>query len=223
MGAEYLALAFENSGDGLWDWDVAKNRVLLSNRWKDMLGYTQDDVVNGFDDWSSRIHQDDRSKALADIQRHIRGETPRFSTEHRMRCKDGSYKWVLNRGRVISRSLDGKPLRVLGLYTDITDRRREEEERLKRETLLSLMLKAGPACIKRVASDGTLLHMNPAGLRMIELEKEEEAIGRSVFDVIVPEHRASFIEMHEAVIKGASRTLEFEIQGFKGTRRWMET
>jgi PAS domain S-box-containing protein len=223
MGAEYLALVFENSGDGLWDWDVVKNRVLLSNRWKDMLGYTQDDVVNGFDEWSSRIHQDDRSKAMADIQRHIRGETSRFSTEHRMRCKDGSYKWVLNRGKIISRSRDGKPLRVLGLYTDITDRRREEEERLKRETLLSLMLKTGPACIKRVASDGTLLHMNPTGLRMIELEKEEDAIGCSVFDVVVAEHRASFIEMHEAVIKGASRTLEFEIQGFKGTRRWMET
>ncbi|HSA86484.1 MAG TPA: response regulator [Nitrospira sp.] len=223
IGAEYLALAFENSGAGLWDWDVVRNRVLLSNRWKDMLGYTQDDGVNGFDEWSSRIHQDDRSKAMADIQRHIRGETPTFSTEHRMRCKDGSYKWVLNRGKVISRSLDGKPLRILGLYTDITDRRQEEEERLKRETLLSLMLKAGPACIKRVASDGTLLHMNPTGLRMIELEKEEDAIGCSVFDVIVPEHRASFIEMHEAVIKGTSRTLEFEIQGFKGTRRWMET
>ncbi|MEK9142496.1 MAG: PAS domain S-box protein, partial [Nitrospirota bacterium] len=85
------------------------------------------------------------------------------------------------------------------------------------------MLKTGPGCIKRVASDGTLLHMNPAGLRMIELDKEADAIGLSVFDVVVPEHRASFIEMHQAVIKGASRTLEFEIQGFHGTRRWMET
>lgn len=68
---------------------------------------------------------------------------------------------------------------------------------------------------------GTLLQ-NPAGLRIIDLD-EENAIGRCAFDVITPEHRTSFIDMHQAVIKGATRTLQFEIQGFKRTRRWMET
>jgi len=111
---------------------------------------------------------------------------------------------------------------LIKVNKDVTDHKREEERRLKRETLLSLMLNAGPGCINRVASDGTLLYVNPAGLRMLELD-EEETFGRSVFDVVVPEYRTSFIDMHRAVIKGASRTLQFEIQGFKGTRRWMET
>lgn len=102
-------------------------------------------------------------------------------------------------------------------------RKRTEEESLKRETLFSLMLNTGPSCIKRVAVDGTLVQMNPAGLHIIEACHEKDAIGRCVFDLVVPEHRDSFIEMHQAVIKGASRTLQFEIQGFKGTRRWMET
>jgi two-component system, sensor histidine kinase and response regulator len=229
MGAESVrigegdwAAVLEGSGIGLWEWDPTTNRVLFSEGWVDMFGYAQDEVGDSLDEWSSLVHPDDRPRVMAELQRHCRGGTPMFSTEHRMRCKDGSYKWVHDRGKISSRTSDGRPLRLLGFQADITARKHEEEERLKRETLLSLMLHTGPGCIKRVASDGTLLQMNPAGLCMIELD-EEEAIGGCVFDVITPEHRASFIDMHQAVIKGASRTLQFEIQGFKGTRRWMET
>ena len=102
-------------------------------------------------------------------------------------------------------------------------RKRTEEESLKRETLFSLMLNTGPGCIKRVAADGTLLHMNPAGLQLIEAGHEKDAIGRCVFDLVVSEHRASFIEMHQSVIEGSSRTLQYEIIGLQGTPRWMET
>ncbi len=102
-------------------------------------------------------------------------------------------------------------------------RKRTEEESLKRETLFSLMLNTGPGCIKRVAADGTLLHMNPAGLQLIEADHEKDALGRCVFDLVASEHRASFIEMHQSVVEGCSRTLQFEIIGLQGTRRWMET
>lgn len=188
-----------------------------------MFGYTQDEVGTGLEEWIARVHPNDRSQALTEIHRSFQGEPPMCASEYRVRCKDGSYKWVLERAKIFSRASDGKPLRVLGTHTDITERKRAEEERLKQETLLSLILKTGPGCINRVASDGTLLYMNPTGLRMIELDKEEDAIGCFMFDVVVPEHRASFIEMHHAVIEGASRTLTFEVQGFHGTRRWMET
>ncbi len=219
----YWAFALEGSGVGLWDWDVTTNRIIFSGGRTDRFGYIQDVVGVHLDEWVSLIHSDDRSKVQAAMHHLVQGESPMCATEYRMRCKDGSYIWILARGRIFSRTQDGAPLRILGTYTDITEQKREEEERVKREVLLSLMLKTGPGCIKRVASDGILLQMNPTGLRMIEVAKEEEAIGRSVFDLVVPEHRASFIEMHQAVLKGASRTLKFEIQGFHGTKRWMET
>jgi PAS domain S-box-containing protein len=117
----------------------------------------------------------------------------------------------------------GKATHLLTLCEDITDRKRTEEERSKQELLVSLMLSTGPGCIKRVALDGTLLHMNPAGLAMIEACREEDAIGLSVFDLVLPEHRAAFMSMHQDVISGASRILQFEIQGLQGSRRWMET
>jgi len=217
------AAVLEGSGIGLWEWDTTTDRVLFSDGWKEMFGYAPDEADDRLDAWSSLVHPDDRPRVMADLQRHCCGETPMFSTEHRMRCKDGSYKWVHDRGKISSRTPDGRPLRFLGFQADITARKQEEEERLKRETLLSLMLHTGPGCIKRVASDGTLLQMNPAGLQMIEAGHEKDAIGRCVFDLVVSEHRASFIEMHQSVIEGSSRTLQFEIIGLQGTRRWMET
>ena len=106
---------------------------------------------------------------------------------------------------------------------DITERKRAEEERTKQESLISLMLITGPGCIKRVAADGTLLQMNPVALKLIEADCEDEVVGRCVFDLIVPEHRAAYIDMHRAVLDGGSHTLQYELQGLKGTRRWMET
>lgn len=112
---------------------------------------------------------------------------------------------------------------IAGHIAFMIHRKRVEEERSKQESLISLMLSTGPGCIKRVAADGALLHMNPAGLTMIEACREEEAIGLSVFDLVLPQHRTAFINMHQDVINGASRILQFEIQGLKGGCRWMET
>jgi PAS domain S-box-containing protein len=121
------------------------------------------------------------------------------------------------------RTMDGTLYGIGGITTDITERKQEEEERKKQELLVTLMLSTGPGCIKRLAADGTLHQMNPAGLKMIEADCEEDALGLSVFNLIVPEHRAAFMEMHRDVINGSARTLQFEILGLRGTRRWMET
>lgn len=120
-------------------------------------------------------------------------------------------------------SADGTPQYLLGISEDITERKQAEEERKKQELLVTLMLSTGPGCIKRLAADGTLHQMNPAGLKLIEADCEEDALGLSVFNLVVPEHRAAFIEMHRDVINGCARTLQFEILGLRGTRRWMET
>ena len=117
----------------------------------------------------------------------------------------------------------GEVVKSVGVSRDITERKQAELERAQRESLLRLIIETGPGCIKRVAADGTLLHMNPAGLKLIEAEEENEAVGLSVFDLVVPEHVDAFRQMHQNVLKGEEQTLQFEVQGFKGTQRWMET
>ncbi len=120
--------ALEAAGDGVWDWNAETNRVFFSERWKRMLGYEPDEIGDSFHEWESRIHPDDRDASLADLQEHLSGSTPLYENEHRLRHKDGSYTWMLDRGKVLQWSEDGKPLRVIGNHIDISRRKRADDE-----------------------------------------------------------------------------------------------
>lgn len=114
-------MALDSAGHGVWDWDIATDTVYFSPRWKSMLGYAEDDVGNTLEDWSGRVHPDDLPACQAALKRHFRGESEAYVSEHRMRCKDGSYRWILDRGQVQLRDESGKPLRVVGTHTDIAE------------------------------------------------------------------------------------------------------
>ena len=118
----------EGAGDGLWDWDLQSNSVFFSSQWKAMLGYQDDEIANRLDEWDSRLHPDDRERAYADVKRYLSGESSAYQNEQRLRCKDGSYKWILDRGMVVARSQDGKALRLIGTHSDITERKQYEAE-----------------------------------------------------------------------------------------------
>lgn len=119
-------LAVRCANDGIWDWDLATNEVYYSPRWKSMLGYRDDEIEHRYEEWESRVHPDDLPGALAAIQAHLRGETGSYQVEHRLRHKDGSYRWVLARGASL-RNDEGERYRMAGAHTDITDRKEAEE------------------------------------------------------------------------------------------------
>lgn len=118
--------ALEGSGDGIWDWNPKTNTVFYSRQWKAMLGYANDEVGDTLDAWANLAYPEDKVRCYADLNQHFSGETPVYQNEHRLRCKDGSYKWILARGKVIEWTADGQPLRVIGTHTDITERKRAE-------------------------------------------------------------------------------------------------
>lgn len=118
--------ALSGSGDGVWDWNLETNHVFLSAQWKTMLGYGEHEVGDTFEAWQSVIHPDDKAQCIGDLDRHLRGETQIYQNEHRLRCKDGSYKWVLDRGKVLQRGPAGEPLRMIGTHTDVTERKQLE-------------------------------------------------------------------------------------------------
>jgi PAS domain S-box-containing protein len=121
--------ALEGSGDGVWDWNAVTNQVFFSKQWKTMLGYDENEIGDTLDEWDLRVHPDDKSTVMADIHAHLRGETTVYQNEHRVLCKDGSYKWILDRGKIIERTEDGKPLRIIGTHADISERKKAEAER----------------------------------------------------------------------------------------------
>lgn len=128
---ERWAFAIEGSGDGVWDWDILNTRVKFSKRWKEMLGYRDDEVGEELSEWYSRVHPEDMPKVIADLNLHFAGDTQLYLNEHRVLGKDGHYIWILDRGMVVKRDEANKPLRMVGTHTDISTRK--EMERIKAE------------------------------------------------------------------------------------------
>ncbi len=119
--------ALEGSDQGVWDWNVPEGTMFFSTRWKTMLGYAEDDITESLGGWSGRVHPDDLPAVLEDVRRNLHGETAFYQNEHRVLRKDGSYCWVLDRGKMIERTPDGQPRRMIGTYTDISARKAAEQ------------------------------------------------------------------------------------------------
>ncbi|MBD2258243.1 PAS domain S-box protein [Pseudanabaena sp. FACHB-2040] len=122
---ERWQLALRGSNDGIWDWNVQTDEVFFSTRWKTMLGYKAHEIDNHFDEWKKRVHPDDLISVTQSIQNHFAQKTPFYINEHRVLCKDGTYKWILDRGQAIWDEA-GKVLRIVGSHTDVTERRELE-------------------------------------------------------------------------------------------------
>jgi diguanylate cyclase (GGDEF)-like protein/PAS domain S-box-containing protein len=125
---ERWSFALEGAGDGVWDWDVGTGTTNFSKQYKRMLGYGEHELADGFRDWERLVHAEDLPRAMAAVEAYLTGASATYVNEFRMRCRDGSWKWILARGMIVRRDPGGKPLRLVGTHTDISDRRAMEEE-----------------------------------------------------------------------------------------------
>lgn len=139
--------ALDGSGDGIWDWDLRSGRVFYSRQWKAMLGYEEEEIGTTTNEWSDRVHPGDLPHCWKIINEHLYGDTPDFTLEHRMRAKDGSWRWIFDRGRVIERDGEGRPLRVIGTHTDVTLRKQGETAILALNERLQLAVEVAGAGI----------------------------------------------------------------------------
>ncbi len=111
----------------MWDWNLRTNEMFYSVQWKRMIGYEDNEIGSDHQEWVTRIHPKDRDRCLVDVQSIVMGKTSSYRNEHRIRCKDGSYKWILARGKVVEWTDDGNPKRIIGTHTDITERKQAED------------------------------------------------------------------------------------------------
>jgi diguanylate cyclase (GGDEF)-like protein/PAS domain S-box-containing protein len=171
---ERWSFALEGAGDGVWDWNLATNQVYFSRRWKQMYGYADDEIGSDHEEWRSRVHPED----LPEVERLQRacfdGGQTQYSDEYRMRCKDGSWKWILTRGMVAARDADGRPQRMVGTHTDLSERKRIEE----RMQLAASVYETAAEGIAVTDADNRIISINPAFTEMTGYSAEE-AIGQT--------------------------------------------
>ncbi len=153
---ERWILAIDSAGHGVWDWNVPTGTVFFSHQFKTMLGFEDDEIGNSVTEWSGRVHPDDNAEVWAILTRHFEDDRYPYRSEHRVRCKNGEWKWILDQGRVVERDEEGRPLRMIGTHTDVTATR-NVEERLR---ILSLAVEQSPEAIVITDLEGRIEYVN---------------------------------------------------------------
>ncbi len=186
-----LERIIEGTDAGTWEWDVDTGVITIDDRWARMLGYEVSELLpTTIETWRSLVYPDDLATAETAIERHIQGHTPRYEAEFRMRHKDGRWVWILDRGRLFTRTASGGPGRMFGTHLDITAQKQAEEHlrfsELRYRTLVERALDGvvtlGPdrRVLSANASFGALVGIPPA-----------ELTGRLFDDLVNADERAS--------------------------------
>ena len=127
---EKFALVLEGTRLGMWDWYPSTNEVIFDERWAQMLGHDLKEISFNYESWASRVHPDDIDSCLEDIKKHMEGKVGFYENVHRMMHKDGEWRYILDRGKICERDLEGNPIRFTGTHTDITREKVAEQKAL---------------------------------------------------------------------------------------------
>ncbi len=213
--------ALEGAGDGVWDWDVASGVVFFSKRWKEIVGYAEDEFENSFKLRKQHLHPDDLEPTLGALQAYFDGKIASYMVEFRMRCKDDSWKWILARGKVVDYDAAGKPLRMIGTHSDITEQKNAQaslrEHAEKHSAIFTLSLDGFVAfdrfdCVK---------YVSPAFTRITALSEtavqglDAAAFSQRLSSVCVPRAQFSGVTALRAIqgVKGKPSSQKIELAG----------
>lgn len=123
-----LELALEGAQLGTWDWNIRTGSVVFNGRWAEMVGYQLDEIPADVSAWEKLVHPDDKDEIMRVLNQHLQGEAEIYESRHRLKHKSGRWIWVLDKGKVIERDSNGKPLRACGTHLDITERKEYERQ-----------------------------------------------------------------------------------------------
>ncbi|HBK54433.1 MAG TPA: hypothetical protein DDZ44_10900 [Syntrophomonas wolfei] len=214
--------ALECSGNGVWDWDAVTNQVFFSREWKSMLGYEEYEIGDSLQEWQSRVHPEDWERIQVELQKHFDGQTPVYGSEHRLRTRDGSYKWILDRGKVINRNEEGKVLRVIGTHTDITEIKKDQEDLNRIRGQFKAILDNLPVLAWFKDKEGRHIEIN----RVFEIAcglPHDEIIGKTDMDIWPLELALGYIADDREVMAGRKQINKEEKVQDKAGGIWFST
>ncbi|WP_346356275.1 PAS domain S-box protein [Azotosporobacter soli] len=165
--------ALDGSGSGVWDWDVQSGDVFFSNAWKSVLGYQPEEMAGRVEEWKKRVHPEDWQRVQAKLEKHLAGEEAQYEAEYRLRCKDGSYKWVCNRGMVVARDASGHALRMIGTQIDFSERKKAEALLREKERNFRRFFNGIDDMVFVLREDGELQFANETALQKMGYAQNE--------------------------------------------------
>ena len=199
---ERLMLAFAGAQEGVWDWNLETGAVVYSPRWKQMLGYADDEIPPTIDAWQQLLHPDDHARADA-LNEEVQRGRPTYEGEFRLRHKDGRYITVLTRGLPIRREADGRVVRIVGTHLDITERKQTEMALRESEERLTLAFAGAQEGIWDWNLETDAVVYSSRWKQMLGYADDEIEPRISAWERLVhPEDRAVADKAHESVARG---------------------
>ena len=222
---ERWSFALEGADSGVWDWNIPAEDVYYSPRLISMLGYEPQEFGRQPTEWSGRIHPDDLPGVLVKLRQHLAGQKPHYLAECRMRCKDGSYKWILDRGKVVARSPEGDALRMVGTHTDITERREVEAELAQSRQMLQDIVDQLPQRVFWKDTESVYLGCNLASAQDAGIGATGEIVGKTDYDLDWKASAEAFrADDREVIQTGQPKMLYAEpMHRPDGTIMWLRT
>lgn len=200
--------ALEGAGDGIWDYDISAQKVFFSSQWKTMLGYADDEISDSLYEWYNRLHPEDLlnvQSAMADMQENTHDY---YSLRFRMRCQDGSYKWFLGRGKVVSRDHNGNPRRIIGTNSDISEAKAAEAALKQTEENLMSFFNGVDSMLFVIDGEGNIREANLTALQTLGY-CEKEIVSQNILDLELMEDRIAGAKFLRSLLSGKkfNRTL----------------
>lgn len=193
-----LELALQGADLGWWDRDLITKQVTRNKRWAEMLGYSLVEIENEPIGWEKLVHPEDYRRVQDAFDEHLKGSTPSFESEYRLRTKGGAWRWVLDRGRVVERDQIGNPVRITGTLLDIDQRKKSELVQKRLATAVEQAVEG----IMITDRAGNIEYVNPA-FEVITGYSKDEAIGQNPRILQSGQHdRAFYRELWEMIGSG---------------------
>ena len=200
--AQRLTLATDAAAIGVWDWDMNKaDQWFATPTYFTMLGYDPDEGFADRERWVERLHPDDKQAVVQRIQAVLDGHDLPYAYEARLRHADGSYRWVSVEGRVLARDKSGRTSRLMGVRTDITQRKLSEVALSESEERYRQLVDSSPYAVG-VHQDGKLVLVNPAAVVLFGAAEAKDLIGRPMRELMHPDERADAVDRLRRMLQG---------------------